>query len=223
MFIEEGFRIRFANGEVIDFYADSKELKEQWMAAMSQVVGKPGIAGSSGGAGKDTKAWTEMVLKREKSTVRKNIVDQASRTKAPAPPMPPMPQAAMDVPVRKSSNQQAQQQQHTQHIAQQHHQSMPASAPRPKSPVRQQVAPPLPSSIPSPTGKTSRPVMNPRQSTGDMRASGHMRTESYQPAAAGSKSQSNSPVKKSFGLGLGGGLSAMSGEERRRKARSMLM
>jgi hypothetical protein len=50
-----------------------------------------------------------------------------------------------------------------------------------------------------------------------------MRTESYQPAAAGSKSQSNSPVKKSFGLGLGGGLSAMSGEERRRKARSMLM
>jgi hypothetical protein len=31
MFVEEGFRIRFANGEVIDFYADSAAEKDGWM------------------------------------------------------------------------------------------------------------------------------------------------------------------------------------------------
>ncbi|OAP58434.1 hypothetical protein AYL99_07524 [Fonsecaea erecta] len=61
MFVEEGFRIRFANGEVIDFYADSTAEKEQWMQALSQVVGK-GVQGSSA----PIKGWTEMVLRREK-------------------------------------------------------------------------------------------------------------------------------------------------------------
>ena len=66
MFIEEGFRIRFANGEVIDFYADSTAQKEEWMKYLSQVVGKgiPSVGGP-------VKGWTDMVLKREKSTQAK--------------------------------------------------------------------------------------------------------------------------------------------------------
>lgn len=61
MFVEEGFRIRFGNGEVIDFYADSTGEKEQWMQALSQVVGR-GVQGSS----TSSKGWAEMVLRREK-------------------------------------------------------------------------------------------------------------------------------------------------------------
>lgn len=61
MFVEEGFRIRFANGEVIDFYADATANKEEWMQALSQVVGK-GVQNSAA----PIKGWTEMVLKREK-------------------------------------------------------------------------------------------------------------------------------------------------------------
>lgn len=60
MFVEEGFRVRFANGEVIDFYADSTAEKEQWMQALSQVVGK-NVQGSA-----SVRGWAEMVLKREK-------------------------------------------------------------------------------------------------------------------------------------------------------------
>jgi hypothetical protein len=75
MFVEEGFRIRFANGEVIDFYADSTPQKEEWMKVLSQVVGK-GIAPSAG----PVKGWTEMVLKREKSMLAKKPV------KADVPP-----------------------------------------------------------------------------------------------------------------------------------------
>ncbi|KEF59617.1 uncharacterized protein A1O9_04463 [Exophiala aquamarina CBS 119918] len=63
MFVEEGFRIRFANGEVIDFYADSTADKDEWMQALAQVVGK-GVQGSSA----PVKGWVEMVLKREKKT-----------------------------------------------------------------------------------------------------------------------------------------------------------
>jgi hypothetical protein len=61
MFVEEGFRIRFANGEVIDFYADSTADKDEWMQALAQVVGK-GVQNSSA----PVKGWTEMVLKRDK-------------------------------------------------------------------------------------------------------------------------------------------------------------
>ncbi|KAI5288390.1 Bud site selection protein bud4, partial [Ascosphaera atra] len=60
MFVEEGFRIRFGNGEVIDFYADGAAQKEGWMEMLSQVIGK-GSAGSG-----SPKAWTELVLKRER-------------------------------------------------------------------------------------------------------------------------------------------------------------
>ncbi|PIG80810.1 GTP binding protein (Bud4) [Aspergillus arachidicola] len=62
MFVEEGFRIRFGNGEVIDFYADSAADKEGWMKVLADAVGK----GSSGSS--QVKQWTELVLKRERTT-----------------------------------------------------------------------------------------------------------------------------------------------------------
>jgi hypothetical protein len=61
MFVEEGFRIRFANGEVIDFYADATGDKDDWMQALSQVVGKH-VATTTA----PVRGWTEMVLRREK-------------------------------------------------------------------------------------------------------------------------------------------------------------
>lgn len=62
MFVEEGFRIRFANGEVIDFYADSPSEKEGWMKVLCETVGK----GYSAGHGQ-VKAWTELVFRHEKN------------------------------------------------------------------------------------------------------------------------------------------------------------
>jgi len=63
MFVEEGFRIRFNNGEVIDFYADTAADKEGWMKVLDTCVGKEGD---------DTKkSWCDMVLKREESARRK--------------------------------------------------------------------------------------------------------------------------------------------------------
>lgn len=62
MFVEEGFRIRFANGETIDFYADSAEEKDGWMKVLSDVVGK------------DTnkpKQWTDLVLAKHRATASK--------------------------------------------------------------------------------------------------------------------------------------------------------
>ncbi|KAJ4298293.1 Bud site selection protein bud4 [Kalmusia sp. IMI 367209] len=64
MFVEEGFRIRFANGEVIDFYADSREQKEGWMKVLSECVGKD-VAGGRG--------WAEMVLDKERKEKRSQL------------------------------------------------------------------------------------------------------------------------------------------------------
>ena len=61
MFVEEGFRVRFANGEVIDFYADSAAEKDDWMKVLCEVVGKTSSTSGS------IKGWTEMVMKREKA------------------------------------------------------------------------------------------------------------------------------------------------------------
>ncbi|KAL2064035.1 hypothetical protein VTL71DRAFT_4529, partial [Oculimacula yallundae] len=62
MFVEEGFRIRFNNGEVIDFYADTAADKEGWMQVLDGCIGKENNA--KGG-------WADMVLKREESMKRK--------------------------------------------------------------------------------------------------------------------------------------------------------
>ncbi|RDL38119.1 putative Bud site selection protein BUD4 [Venustampulla echinocandica] len=64
MFVEEGFRIRFNNGEVIDFYADTSADKEGWMKVLDSCVGKEGDATKSG--------WCDLVLKREDSLSRRN-------------------------------------------------------------------------------------------------------------------------------------------------------
>ncbi|KAF2497850.1 DUF1709-domain-containing protein [Lophium mytilinum] len=69
MFVEEGFRIRFANGEVIDFYADSAAQKEGWMKVLCETVGKD--LGSS-------KGWTDLVLSKERRDKNaKNLKENA--------------------------------------------------------------------------------------------------------------------------------------------------
>lgn len=69
MFVEEGFRIRFNNGEVIDFYADTAADKEGWMKVLDSSIGGEG-AGSRRG-------WCDMVLKHEDNGKRK--VEQGIR------------------------------------------------------------------------------------------------------------------------------------------------
>ncbi|KAJ5365156.1 hypothetical protein N7517_008042 [Penicillium concentricum] len=90
MFVEEGFRIRFGNGEVIDFYADSPADKEGWLRVMSEAVGK----GSTSGNGA-LKPWADLVLKRERSMKTSN--DTAPRRPPSGIPTPP---ARVPSPVR---------------------------------------------------------------------------------------------------------------------------
>ncbi|KAF7594520.1 Bud site selection protein bud4 [Aspergillus hancockii] len=79
MFVEEGFRIRFGNGEVIDFYADSAADKEGWMKVLADAVGK----GSSGSS--QVKQWTELVLKHERN-VKSRWETTDRRFDGPPPP-----------------------------------------------------------------------------------------------------------------------------------------
>lgn len=80
MFVEEGFRIRFGNGEVIDFYADNAQDKDSWLRVLSESVGK----GANSGNGQ-AKQWTEVVLRRERSAkVRRETTDRP--TSGPPPP-----------------------------------------------------------------------------------------------------------------------------------------
>ena len=55
MFVEEGFRIRFANGEVIDFYADSAEEKRGWQKILSETIGHV----------PDSRGWCQVILAKE--------------------------------------------------------------------------------------------------------------------------------------------------------------
>ena len=57
MYLEEGFRIWFGNGEVIDFRADTREEKREWVNVLQGVVGKVPAR----------KEWTDAVLQRERS------------------------------------------------------------------------------------------------------------------------------------------------------------
>ncbi|KAL1301623.1 hypothetical protein AAFC00_005848 [Neodothiora populina] len=63
-FVEDGFRIRFANGETIDFYADNVAQKEGWMKALAQSVGKAPVS-------KQAK-WTDVVLAKERLDGKSN-------------------------------------------------------------------------------------------------------------------------------------------------------
>ncbi|RMZ82229.1 hypothetical protein DV738_g1776, partial [Chaetothyriales sp. CBS 135597] len=171
MFVEEGFRIRFANGEVIDFYADSTLQKDEWMKALSQVVGK-GIASSSSSS--QVKPWVDMVLKRQKSMQARQQNNKPFRP---------------EVPIRHSSREYQQQQQpvhqppahQNQHIQQQSHR------PRPHSPLKQE------QQHSSRVGNSGIPLPN-RPPPGRPSGVGHMRSESYHPEGP-SRSQASSPVK----------------------------
>ncbi|RMZ92017.1 hypothetical protein DV736_g748, partial [Chaetothyriales sp. CBS 134916] len=142
MFVEEGFRIRFANGEVIDFYADSTAQKDDWMKALSQVVGKGILSTSSSSS--QVKPWIDMVLKREKSV-------QARQRKAFKPTVPDR-QSSRDQPLPSQF-----------HGKQQLQQSHP---PWPHSPLKQERPRVSNSGIPLPT----RSALHPRPSAGHMRS-----------------------------------------------------
>lgn len=92
MFVEEGFRIRFGNGEVIDFYADSGAEKEGWMKVLGETVGKGYVSGSG-----KARAWTELVLKRERNLAAMKDAGERRMSKPmrPAPPAAARPQTAV--------------------------------------------------------------------------------------------------------------------------------
>ncbi|EFX00168.1 GTP-binding protein [Grosmannia clavigera kw1407] len=86
MFVEEGFRIRFNNGEVIDFYADTAEDKAGWMKVLADVTSRDSI--SSNGSDDEMSSrgrskWCELVFKREE-TLRRRAEGRrvTSRTKS---------------------------------------------------------------------------------------------------------------------------------------------
>lgn len=85
MFVEEGFRIRFANGETIDFYADSAAEKDGWMKVLAEVVGKDSVK---------NKAWTDLVLAKHRAIASKAAGAAHAHAKAALPrsaPQPPPP------------------------------------------------------------------------------------------------------------------------------------
>lgn len=54
--VEEGFRLRFSNGEIIDFYADNREEKQRWLDALNKIVGNPSF---------HHHPWIDMVLRAQ--------------------------------------------------------------------------------------------------------------------------------------------------------------
>lgn len=72
MFVEEGFRMRFHNGETIDFYADSAAEKDGWMKVLAEVVGKDSTK---------PKSWTDLVLAKQRATASKKAQAQQSPNK----------------------------------------------------------------------------------------------------------------------------------------------
>ncbi|EPS38153.1 hypothetical protein H072_7986 [Dactylellina haptotyla CBS 200.50] len=79
MFIEEGFRIRFANGECIDFYADSTNEKNGWMKVLIETIGRAS-------AGKN---WCDFILKKEREEKAKAPPPPAKQSMIPTTPKTP--------------------------------------------------------------------------------------------------------------------------------------
>jgi hypothetical protein len=75
-YVETGFRIRFANGETIDFYADNVENKNGWMHKLAKIIGNPGAAAAaaaaSSAAEKKALRWVDLVHAREKSELEQH-------------------------------------------------------------------------------------------------------------------------------------------------------
>jgi PH domain len=170
MFVEEGFRIRFANGEVIDFYADSAAEKGEWMKVLSEVVGKPGSSCQS-------KPWVDMILKRERS-----IAAKGGRTPRPVRPEMRPPKTSHEQMQAQMQAQMAPRAAATQRASAAEEEARRTAA---QKPIGKR------SSIPLLSGNQS-PEKVPRYSPGPR--TGHARTESYQPSS-GSRSQPGSPVK----------------------------
>ena len=78
MFVEEGFRICFANGDTIDFYADTRQQKEEWMDNLSHVIGKDFSA--------DKPTWTAAVLACERPKETKGPAPKPASGTARSPP-----------------------------------------------------------------------------------------------------------------------------------------
>ena len=99
MFVEEGFRVRFANGETIDFYADSAAEKEGWMRALSEVVGKEV---------KTAKKWTDLVFAKQRETVQRAMRSESGQTAMrPSSNMrsgPPVPAMRQNSPQKRPSS-----------------------------------------------------------------------------------------------------------------------
>ncbi|KAK3333584.1 cell division protein anillin-domain-containing protein [Cercophora scortea] len=73
MFVEEGFRIRFNNGELIDFYADSTQDKDGWMKVLNEVIGRDSMGSSTEEDGSRAKSkWCELVLKKEEAARKRS-------------------------------------------------------------------------------------------------------------------------------------------------------
>lgn len=70
MFVEEGFRIRFNNGEVIDFYADTADDKDGWMRILSDVIGR-GPTNEDDSTRSKSK-WCDLVLRKEEQLRRRS-------------------------------------------------------------------------------------------------------------------------------------------------------
>lgn len=83
MFVEEGFRIRFNNGELIDFYADTPEDKEGWMKVLGDIIGRGGDEDDGSGGASGRPKWCDLILKREEA-LRKRAEGRRvhSRTKS---------------------------------------------------------------------------------------------------------------------------------------------
>lgn len=85
MFVEEGFRIRFNNGELIDFYADSTEDKDGWMKVLGEVIGRDSLGGMGSVGDEETATskmkgkWCDLVLKREEQIKRRESQSHARR------------------------------------------------------------------------------------------------------------------------------------------------
>lgn len=84
MFVEEGFRIRFNNGEVIDFYADTPQDKEGWIKVLSDVVGCDSMSNDDDSVnGSRAKGkWCDLVLKKEDTLRRRAEGRKASHSRA---------------------------------------------------------------------------------------------------------------------------------------------
>lgn len=72
MFVDEGFRIRFSNGEAIDFYADSKQEKSDWIAVLSETIGRVS----------ESRGWTQLVLQKEQKRKQEAEKAQAAARRA---------------------------------------------------------------------------------------------------------------------------------------------